>query len=164
MIRGYFAATHPTARQPYTPIHPPVPLVDSFIWLPELGDVSTGVEVTFLTDTGADITTLHPQDSLRLLSRPEHWDLVRTKIPLGVGGAGHGKPHYPMDAVIAFVHDDATVDAWSFTLYIAEPTQDNIEYESLLGRDVLGHYIATFDQNATLAMQLPPGLNLSGAH
>jgi hypothetical protein len=154
LIRGYFTPTHPAQRRPYIPNHPPVPLVDSVIWVPELGQ-GTSIEVTFLVDTGADMTTLHPQDSLRLLPTGAHWDWLRTKQPIGIGGAGQGVAHYPIDAWILFQHEDAALDSWDLKLYIPEVTMANMQYESLLGRGIIGNYIATFDQFSGFRFETP---------
>jgi hypothetical protein len=80
---------------------------------------------------------------------------LRTKSPVGIDGAGQGAAHYPVDAWIVLEHEDGTLDAWDFRLYIPEVTMANIQYESLLGRGILAHYITTFDQLNGFRLDVP---------
>lgn len=156
MIRGYFSPVHPAIAQPYNPKHPPVPLVDAVVWVPELGS-NSAIAVTFLVDTGADMTVLHPQDSLRLLPTEDAWKWAMKKASAMVGGAGQGVRHYMMDAWILFTHTDGTVDSRNIVLCVGHPHPGNRQHESLLGRDVLQHYVSSFDgvYGLTLAARPP---------
>ncbi|MEX2225703.1 MAG: retropepsin-like aspartic protease [Dehalococcoidia bacterium] len=106
---------------------------------------SSPIVVSFLVDTGADMTVLHPQDSERLITTADQWQWIRGRPTLSVGGAGHGMPHYSVDASIFLMHVDKSVSYHDFKLYIAEPHAGNQINESLLGRDVLRHYVTSFD-------------------
>ncbi|MCH7698838.1 MAG: hypothetical protein IH865_07870 [Chloroflexi bacterium] len=135
-IRGFFSKTHLTPN-PDTPTS--VPYVHAEILIPSTGK---SVIASFLIDTGADMTVIHPQDGLRLFSAAQ---ITAIPGPIDVGGAGHGKLYYPIDAEVSFLHDHGEVQTVSITAYVAEAT-NNVTTESLLGRDVLGSFIMNFDQ------------------
>ena len=101
---------------------------------------------SFLIDTGADMTTIHPQDSLRLFTAAQIRALPN---PIGVDGAGAGKAHYPLAAEIIFKHDHGELQRVATTVYLSDPSH-NVQFESLLGRDVLGSFIMNFDQAGQL--------------
>ena len=117
-------------------------------------DIAAGIGVTleFLVDTGADMTVLHPQDSLRMLTTAAHWNAVRAVRPTHFGGAGRGLPYYPMKAFLFLPCDDGSIDSNEFVLYIAEPVPELAATESLLGRDILGRYDLTFSQLASFSL------------
>lgn len=110
------------------------------LWLPGL-DVDA--EVTFLVDTGADTTVLHPEDTSRLFTDAQ-WSKVRASEPMRIGGAGRSLPYYPHDAVIYFVSDGQFVEPVEFTIWVGEEDASISSIESLLGRDVLRHFTTTF--------------------
>jgi hypothetical protein len=115
------------------------------------------IRIPMLVDTGADTCVLHPQEALRFFRTQSQWDWLRQQRQALVGGAGQGRPHYEVDAVIYLTHTDGAIDSSPVALFIAEPHPGNIELESLLGRDVLGHYQALFDQNRALTLVRPSG-------
>lgn len=108
------------------------------------------------------MTVLNPQDSIRLLTTPDHWRWVRAQPSVNFGGAGQGQPHYKVSAWVFFVHHDAQIAAHPFTLYVAEPHPGNLSVESLLGRDILSNYIVTFDQLDRLTLDVPPPVLTQG--
>ena len=63
------------------------------------------------------------------------------------GGAGAGARYYPADAELYFLHDGGTLQDVSTTVFIAEPPH-NQRIESVLGRDVLDHFVMRFEQRA----------------
>jgi hypothetical protein len=148
VIRGRFSVLHPNIARRYNPDHPPVPLINVRLWVPELGELTEPFalnEVTLLVDTGADMTILHPQDSQRFWTTEDRFGTLRAHPTRRVGGAGRDAPHYLVDGVVIFEHEDGEMDLRPVTLYVAEPHRGNVELESLLGRDILQHYVTTFD-------------------
>ena len=143
-VRGFFSDTRLVLGDPAGSYTAPAAL--PYVWtIVHLPAFDRRALVTFLIDTGADVTTLHPQDSLRLLSPSEFSGLTK---PVALGGAGAGVNHYPLDATIVFMHDDQRLHSIDITAYVAEPTTLNMRYESLLGRDALDHFVMHFDQRA----------------
>lgn len=120
-----------------------VPYVRAALNIPS---ISKYVVASFLIDTGADYTVIHPQDSLRLFTATE---IKALPNPIQFGGAGAGKPHYPIAAEVVFLHDHGELQTIPITVYIAEPPH-NTNVESLLGRDVLGSFIMNYDQAGEL--------------
>jgi len=137
-VRGFFSETRLVFGNP--PSITAVPYVRTFVALPQFG---TFAEVTFLVDTGADMTVVNPQDGLRLVP-PDGW--ARLTNPVGPGGAGAGLDHFPTQANVYFVHDDGRVEVIASTVYVASVGPANVQIESLLGRDILANFVMTFDQ------------------
>ena len=146
-IRGFFNDAHIVLSRPTgSGGPPPAPTAVPYVWaIVHLLKFSRRALVPFLIDTGADATTIHPQDSLRVCSESE---IKALGNPTAFGGAGAGRNHYPADAVLVFIHDDGRLQAIRLTVYVAEPGPHNHMYESLLGRDALDHFVMTFDQKA----------------
>lgn len=143
-IRGFFSDNYihlnaPPGAPPHQ-AHTAVPYVLAVV---HLRVFNRRVLVPFLLDTGADATTLHPQDSLRIVSDVEI-KALGSASPFG--GAGQGKDHYPTDAVVIFAHEDNHLEAIPLTVYIAEPAAHNQYLPSLLGRDALAHFPLSYDQ------------------
>jgi hypothetical protein len=139
VIRGFFSPTHLGVANPACTA---VPLIDAFLWLPA---TNTSIALQFLVDSGADMTVLHPQDSLRLLQTAADWSRVRDAGSVRLGGAGQNLPHYPVEASVVFEHENGALDRSDFTLHVANPSPQNNHLESLLGRDVLRHFVTTFE-------------------
>jgi len=118
-----------------------VPYVRAILHLPAF---NRRIVIQFLIDTGADATTIHPQDSLRLLA-PAEIKALGGAIPFG--GAGAGKSHHPSESELIFMRTNGTLEAIALRVYIAEPGAHNMRLESLLGRDVLDRFVMMFDQN-----------------
>lgn len=142
VIRGFFSNIYLTlSSQAGNDVTAPtaVPYVRAGIYAPS---IKKWVVSSFLIDTGADATIIHPQDSLRLYTRTQINSLPN---PTMFGGAGAGKPHYPVDAQIIFLHDHGEMQEVPTTVYVSDPSH-NVQFDSLLGRDVLGSFIMNFDQ------------------
>lgn len=84
MIRGRFSPSHLGTTEPAAT---EVPLLNVFLYLPAI-DAHTSVD--FLVDTGADVTVVHPRDSLRLAMTPAQWELIRRQPAERLSGAGAG--------------------------------------------------------------------------
>ena len=98
-------------------------------------------DVTFLVDTGADSTYLHPRDSLEF-SVP--FDLLRGgSTSRGIGGTAS---YFPEPAVLVFT-DEATGQDYGYRINInvAKPDDVSDRIPSLLGRDVIRRWQMDYD-------------------
>ena len=104
-------------------------------------------EVSFLIDTGADATVLHPRDARRILARDLYtidFDAdSRRVVGLGVGG---GADRVVRDATLTLRSVDGESYQMELPILIARPTpaepgdHGNWRLPSLLGRDFLRHF------------------------
>jgi hypothetical protein len=117
----------------------PVPYVEAVLELPLFG---RSRRVTFLVDTGGDATVINPQDSQAMLSR-DSWPNLRN--PVRFSGAGAGIDHFPEPAVLGFTHNDGRLQLLEAPVFIAMPSAQNANLESILGRDLLVNFVMTFD-------------------
>ncbi len=104
-----------------------------------VGLYATGryAEVSFLFDTGADITLLMPMDSSALgvdFSAASH-----VRVPLnGVGGAAWG---VLLQGPVAFRDADNSLYVYNLNnLIAAQPTAENVDVPSLLGRNIIDRW------------------------
>ena len=112
------------------------PYIEAVVALPRLGFVK---DITFLPDTGADVTTLSPADCVDL-----RYDLLSDEVVIwGVGGSANS---YREQAVVAFM-DGTQFQFYLETIEIASQTEYNRDQPSLLGRDIMRYWRATFDQS-----------------
>ena len=103
---------------------------------------SATTPVRFLVDTGADITAVHP------------WDLAQMRLPaqvlntapvvdiIGIGGPATYRT-LPATVTIPGAYADGTPAYWTYpvTLHVAVPTDYNQTFPSILGRDILYHWL-----------------------
>lgn len=111
---------------------PRLPYLSGFVILTDPAEV---LEVSFLVDTGAMQTTLHPADSLRsqIWAHPEH--LRIPPVPMvGIGGIASG---YERPGVVAFLHTDQRATSFRVWLSVPSPSETNRTFPSLLGTDIL---------------------------
>jgi len=135
LISGFFDPSY----------HQPLPIVGVSIFLP--GITSDWVGVNFVLDTGADGTSLFPQDALFVmgidraaLDNASGWPTVEPMN--GVAGSGEC---YPWPARYAFLHDDGQWQIIDGRIDIVRPSPDTMPVESLLGWNVLQHFRMTID-------------------
>ncbi len=114
-----------------------VPSVRARIILPSLGVEG---DVTFLLDTGADVTLIMPKDAHRLgiahASLETSGGLVR-----GVGGASR---LYRAEASLVF-SDHTNSYVYQTELAIVEPSEHAEALPSLLGRDILNRWLLRYE-------------------
>ena len=115
------------------------PYVHCGLSLPRLGIVVD--DVTFLVDTGADSTYLHPRDSVEF-SVP--FDLLRgSSMSRGIGGTAS---YFPEPAVLVFT-DEAAGQYYGYriSINVAKPDDVSDRIPSLLGRDVIRRWQMDYD-------------------
>ena len=134
MIRGYFNSGRP-----------------SVLGLTYFVDLQQLRPVQFLIDTGADTTTIHPGDFLPLDVDPALLLRKPDSQASGIGGQAQAWKHA---ALVMLLEDDLeTVKVVSCNLDVAVPHQLNMSYPSLLGRDVLQHFVLTIDGNQSIRFE-----------
>lgn len=94
--------------------------------------------VTFLVDSGASATAIHPVDIPKL-------EIPGTTLQkaerLRVHGIGGASTYRLIPGTLTFRDDAfATPLRYNTTIYVADPTDDNADIPSLLGRDILNHW------------------------
>ena len=117
-----------------------------------------GDDIDFLVDTGAGVTVIHPGDFDRLLLLPR----MLTEAPLiDISGIGGRVAFRHLSATIEIAGTDAEGSAavWSYPvdLHIAEPTEYNGRFPSILGRDVLYQWQHALGLNAETVLFVPKG-------
>lgn len=145
MIAGYFSSRHP-GRQDDSPTR--VPLVDAFVYLPAINE---HLWVTFLVDTGADVTVLHPFDATRLVRTPDQWRAIRAHPVHRLGGAGGGLEYFGVPALVLFPLEDGGLHGVNIVLWVAD-SRSQMEHESLLGRDILAAFRMSYVQDEALTL------------
>ena len=114
------------------------PYVDCLLELPRLGVIA---DITFLVDTGADSTYLHPRDG------------IDAGIPFGLlqgrstsRGIGGSASYFPEPAALMF-NDAATgqYHGYRLDINVAKPGDVSDRIPSLLGRDVIRRWQMDYD-------------------
>ena len=117
-----------------------------------------GGNIQFLVDTGSGNTAIHPKD-IELLSLPTR---MLTEAPLtdifGIGGTAAFRQLFAT-IEIAGTDDEGNAPVWSYPvdLLIAEPTEYNGDFPSILGRDVLYQWQHALGLNAETVLFVPKG-------
>ena len=102
--------------------------------------------VSFLVDTGADLTTLMPKDAFRL---GINYSLLRN--PDQAEGVGGSAKCYQEAAVISLFDEDDEQREHNVILDILEPDprRPTMRLPSLLGRDIINDYRMIFDAHGS---------------
>lgn len=91
--------------------------------------------MSFLIDTGAMQTTLHPADSLRSQIWASPWLLRAPAVPMvGIGGMSSA---FERQGVVAFLHTDQQITSFRLWLCVPLVSDTNRAFPSLLGTDIL---------------------------
>ena len=130
MIRGEFG---PTGR----------PVVEGNLTLPRFG---VERNITFLVDTGADATCIHPRDGT--LAAIPFDQLENAVTSNGVGGPA---TYFRERAVLEFLDGDARAfHSYEVDVLIAKPAADPMHsinpLHSLLGRDIIDRWRMVYDR------------------
>ena len=98
--------------------------------------------VSFLVDTGADVTTIMPKDAQKM-----GIDYSRLGMADTVEGVGGPAKCYDAAAIVSFLNDDGESIEHRIFVEIIEPDPrgPNLNLPSLLGRDVINEYRMVFD-------------------
>ena len=108
------------------------PYIEGRLILPRL---KTGGDISFLVDTGADQTLIHPLDGLRLsIDYPK---LSDTSESVGVGGIAQ---NFVEPALVVFSEPGRMLYVYTVVVAIAPPSPDIMNLPSLLGRDILNQW------------------------
>ena len=151
-VPGYFHAQAATDG-------PPAPYVNV-----DVGPAPEPWSIAFLIDTGAEITTLGPRDSLTLLGRSyltiDFSSIPGTREMIGIGQGSSRSFITPTE--LTFFADDGSQIRITLGIAITEPVppdpgaQGNWRMPSLLGRDVLQHFDLSLSYH-------PPSVTLTEA-
>jgi hypothetical protein len=126
------------------------PSVNVLVTLPALPGLSGFI--SFLIDTGADTSAIHPRDMEKALGID--FDVVRAALPtasversLGIGGEA---AYLVTTAHYAFVHEDGHWQEIVGQIRLAQSTTTNRRLPSIIGWDILERFRLTFDYPAGL--------------
>lgn len=125
MLRGRFGDT---SGRPY---------IEGRLILPNLnirGDLS------FLVDTGADVSRLHPMDGIRL--KIDYGQLSGDVETVGINGTSHD---FTEPAVVVFSEPKRFLYVYNITLRIAPDDPGIRDLVSVLGRDILDQWRMTYN-------------------
>ena len=114
------------------------PYIEGKLYLPRL---SAQTNVSFLIDTGADLTTLMPADSNRMGLDYARLQLSETTIG-GIGGVE--EDNYTEPAMVVFQGTNDALYCYALDLRIMPDKDYLVDMPSLLGRDILQHWIMTY--------------------
>ena len=100
----------------------------------------TSAEVEFLIDTGAYATVLYPKDQDAFLENNP--DALQSDSEISAQGVGGSATFRVIPATLAF-HDRETGAPWEYRtdIYMAESNRNSRVFPSLLGMDILRHWI-----------------------
>lgn len=113
------------------------PYIEGRVALPRLG---CHADISFLVDSGADVTYLMPTESA--LMGIDYNQLVGGVQTSGIGGEC---TDFQERALIAFSEPGKRVYVYDIDILITNPQPYNQNYPSLLGRDILSRWRTVID-------------------
>ncbi|MDE0214734.1 MAG: hypothetical protein OXL37_04590 [Chloroflexota bacterium] len=130
MIRGEFGYTGQ-------------PVVEGYLTLPRFGITR---DLTFLVDTGANATCIHPRDGI-----PAAIPFDQLENPVASYGVGGPATYFRERAILEFVDGDAReIRSYEVAVLIATPAADPMHginrLPSLLGRDIIDRWRMVYDR------------------
>jgi hypothetical protein len=102
--------------------------------LKTLGDIS------FLVDTGADRSVLHPGDGERI--GVDYEKLTHKTESTGIGGICHG---FLEPALVVFSEPGRNLYVYLIPIEIVPPEEHIMELPSIIGRDILDRWRTVYD-------------------
>ena len=106
-----------------------------------LSRLNLSANLSFLVDTGADVSTLMPADGLTI--GIDYQTLIN---PTNVGGIGGDASCFRETAVLVFDEPNRNlIRFYSITMTILQPQQALMRMPSILGRDILDRWRMSYD-------------------
>lgn len=112
------------------------PYIEGRLVLPRLG---LQADISFLIDTGADTSLLHPTDGKVL--GIDYSKLTGKDESIGVGGVCY---NYLEEAMLLFTEPGKRLYVYTLDLAISPNSPDIMDLPSLLGRDILDQWGMTY--------------------
>lgn len=145
MIRGTLFEPVNLRGQPVG-VAAPYPYIAAILIIPRLNIKGS---INFLVDTGADATSLHLRDAIKLIGMSGISLLSGEGSATGIGGSAK---YFKEPTEIVFYHDDNTFEGFQFDLCVARPIKSwwkprqrklralQLRIPSVLGRDILSEF------------------------
>ena len=105
--------------------------------IPGRGELA--LDVSFLVDPGADVTTLVPLDGIRA-----GIDYSKLTTKQEIGGIGGVTELFVEPAVAIFAEDATSLHGFVIRVLIVPPSDEMMDVPSLVGRDVLDNWRMTY--------------------
>jgi hypothetical protein len=121
--------------------------------------IAEGVDfaAVFLIDTGADFTTIHPNDVDRVWPGYRAHDFENDPLAVRLRGVGGIARFVRREITMRFTDDAMGTIEGLIPAWIAAPTETNLyEVPSLLGRDLIGQLVLVVNEAAdAVTLELP---------
>lgn len=103
-------------------------------------NLSIRADISFLVDTGSDVTCLHPIDGTRL--NIDYGQLSGDAESIGTSGLSHS---FIEPALVVFSEPKRFLYTYNITLHIAPLDPEIMTLPSILGRDILDQWRMTYN-------------------